>query len=780
MKSANILLERKEQDQIRDQVSKVVENYDSFVLVEVTDEQIEKLEKDGYKVIMQEDLGRIQIGDSIINTDEARYDEKGAILAHPSYEHQEDPGPGLHHYIVQLVGPVKEEWVKNIENLGAVVESPQPAHSYIVEMDAGRRNEIINLPYVRWVGHYDPEYRLTSKTLENMGNSGVKPTDDSEKPEFLRKLPKFRQEVQKIPGTYYVSFYSRDNMEDAITEIKNLGATVNTVPEVRKTITVTLKDETQLPDKLKQLSSIHGVRYIEPAYIREIKNNIASQIMVWNSTTSQAALPLTGKTETIAVADTGLDNGNPSTIHKDFRGRIRGITSWPIAPSLAHQVLNPGADDGPADKDSGHGTHVTGSVLGNGAMSSGMAGGSIKGLAYEAQLFFQAIEQLAKLPNNQREYALLGIPDDLTQLFQQAYAAGARIHTNSWGGGQAGIYDEQCKAVDKFTWDNKDFVILYAAGNDGCDVNRDGKVEFGSISPPATAKNCISVGASENIRKNINVRYGDIRPDEFPRAPIALDKMADNSDDIAAFSSRGPCGDGRFKPDVVAPGTFILSTKSSQSTGKGFGIYNQYYFYDCGTSMATPLTAGGVALIRQYLTGKLNSNPSSALVRAALIHTALRRPYKYAAIPSTGLWDAEQGWGHVNLKPFFNPVNNWQMKFMDVNQGLQTGQSQIYEFQVKDASSPVKITLAWNDPAAGDYYPALINNLDLIVTDPKGKSYHGNVFSAPYDKTTDKINNVEVVSIQYPTAGKYKMMVLASEVKKGPQDFALIYSGNIT
>jgi N-acetylmuramoyl-L-alanine amidase len=52
MKTANILLERKDQDQIRDKVSKIVENYDSFVLVQVTDEQIEKLEKDGYKVVM--------------------------------------------------------------------------------------------------------------------------------------------------------------------------------------------------------------------------------------------------------------------------------------------------------------------------------------------------------------------------------------------------------------------------------------------------------------------------------------------------------------------------------------------------------------------------------------------------------------------------------------------------------------------------------------------------------------------------------------------------------
>ena len=49
-------------------------------------------------------------------------------------------------------------------------------------------------------------------------------------------------------------------------------------------------------------------------------------------------------------------------------------------------------------------------------------------------------------------------------------------------------------------WEHKDFLILFAAGNDGSDGNRDGVVDEGSLTPPGTAKNCITVGAAESVR----------------------------------------------------------------------------------------------------------------------------------------------------------------------------------------------------------------------------------------------------------------------------------------
>ena len=212
------------------------------------------------------------------------------------------------------------------------------------------------------------------------------------------------------------------------------------------------------------------------------------------------------------MADTGLDTGDPTTVHSDFRGRIKDIKSFPIAASWTSLVTNPGGDDGPGDLFSGHGTHTTGSVLGDGSRAAALGLSPIKGMAPEARLVFQAIEQtprwtadaqLSFLKQGIRppSSGLYGIPDDLRELFQAAYDKGARVHCNSWGGGNEGRYDGQSESVDRFIWDHRDFLVLFAVGNDGKEPSLGGKtIALGSITPPATAKNCLTVGACENDR----------------------------------------------------------------------------------------------------------------------------------------------------------------------------------------------------------------------------------------------------------------------------------------
>src|SRR5688572_31539117 len=97
-------------------------------------------------------------------------------------------------------------------------------------------------------------------------------------------------------------------------------------------------------------------------------------------------------------------------------------------------------------------------------------------------------------------YLLTGIPSDLKTLFGDAYNRGARIHSNSWGGGDPGAYDEQCEQLDEFVWNHKDCCILFANGNDGSDSDGNGKINPMSVSSPGTSKNCISVGACESVR----------------------------------------------------------------------------------------------------------------------------------------------------------------------------------------------------------------------------------------------------------------------------------------
>ena len=130
--------------------------------------------------------------------------------------------------------------------------------------------------------------------------------------------------------------------------------------------------------------------------------------------------------------------------------------------------------------------------------------------------------------------------------------------------------------------------------------------------------------------------------------------MEDDPEGLAAFSSRGPADDGRTKPDVVAPGTFILSTKSRSTSDTGWSAHsNSDYTYMGGTSMATPITAGASALIYQHLIDNLaHTNPSSALVKGIFAASAHDMSGQYSSSTNGAGETApnqHEGWGIVDL-----------------------------------------------------------------------------------------------------------------------------------
>ena len=759
--------------------------YEDYILVRASEEQVDELRKGGYEV----EIYRAQ---------------PSAGLGLESATPQHDPGPstfgpGEHYYLVNFVGPIKPEWLAEIVQYGGRLQDPEPPYGYVVALDDPAYEWVTQARYVDEVRHYGVDRRISPDIAEGLDEDPAisRGAVRAEAARDMRTPP----HVERVPNIFTVRFFQPADLEQALPAIQALGGEPSTPAPGGSVITVAFDPHTQDTQALvEQIANLHGVRSIEPAVLRQLRNDIATGLMGAQEVQDPSGLGLSGRGEIVGVADSGLDTGSADTIHPDFAGRIVTLLSWPVATDWSSVVTNVGEDDGPIDARSGHGTHVAGSVLGNGAVwqTLGLQGSAVRGLAFEAALVFQAIEQRLKWTEAYRQayyrqyhryppdYGLAGLPADLKLVFQQAYDAGARIHSNSWGGGAFGAYDDYAQAVDRFMWEHKDFLILIAAGNDGIDGDRNGVVDQGSVTPPGTAKNGITVGAAESVRAQGGYQraYGSLWPDNYGIAPLKDDMPSDNADDVAAFSSRGPTRDGRVKPDLVAPGTNILSTRSSavQSINPGWGRWDasDRYMFNGGTSMATPLAAGAAALVRQYLrTVKRRANPSAALIKATLLHGAAYRRYRHEPV-GEGLYDWAQGWGHIDLKASLEPGGAVNERWYDQRVGLNTGQSWRWSCAVNDASVPLAFTLVWTDyPGSPSIYPNLVNDLDLVVTSPSGATFYGNSRHGAPGDAPDRINNVERLVISQPELGRYRIRVRAFNVLSGPQDFSLVYSGGL-
>ncbi len=465
---------------------------------------------------------------------------------------------------------------------------------------------------------------------------------------------------------------------------------------------------------------------------------------------------LTGHGQIAAMADTGLDVGDLSKLHQDFYGRVPSGYAFGLFSRSWEDPM-------------GHGTHVAGSVVGGGNAS----GGIFRGGAYEAWLVAESL--WSPMLNN------LTLPSRMEDLFGRAYNDGARVHTNSWGAAASTDYDAMAQKVDEIAATYPDLLILFAAGNAGADRNRDGRVDPGSVGSPGTAKNVLTVGASKNyvLKGGLQAKLKETNlKDLWPVEPLASSSFSENPQGLVAFSSRGPTPDGRIKPEVVAPGTNILSVRSQHPKAEIlWGAYNQDYVWSGGTSMSTPLVAGAATVVRQYLVEQRGvARPSAALIKAILMHTAVDLyPGGFGEIGAANGQeilkprpDSDQGYGRVDVARATDLDGAF---IVDEPVGVGTGQSQTYVIRVSGFGR-LTATLVYTDvPGAAGASKALVNDLDLVLIYPDGREV----------SLSDRLNNAEMIEADV-VPGDYKIRIKGHNVPQGPvagsQPYALVVTVN--
>lgn len=459
---------------------------------------------------------------------------------------------------------------------------------------------------------------------------------------------------------------------------------------------------------------------------------------------------LTGKGEIIAIMDTGLDTSSclfnresisdksftftgfntlsKFTNRKGAKGeRIQAYISLDLYDGIAETK-----SDFVAEKND-HGTHVTGLAAGD---DSSCPEGERLGIRSDSKIIFVDVERSQKEEENG-----LDIPASIEGVMQLLYDSGARIFSNSWGANH-NAYTFHAMEIDKFVYFHDDFLVLFAAGNNGPGE--------GTIGSPATFKNGIAIGASQNKAESFTIKGEYWSP---PFRPNTTFKYVGNEENLAAFSSRGPTSDGRTAPLLVAPGEYTLSARAHPGTNSSIWLEMR------GTSMATPNALRHFARLRQFIRQQLKQEPSVALLSAVsvtLAHTlrgrdAYCRYYEGSIIgltlshhPSIN----DQGFGRLSIIEQQLPF----VYYKDRISFSTFSAPQIFCFVVDEPFiTDFSVTIAWTDPPALPYAKhALINNFDLQVS----------INDTTFYSLSDSTNNVERIRIKKIVKGDRVRVVI--------------------
>jgi hypothetical protein len=687
-------------------------------------------------------------------------------------------------YAVQFEAPITAADRRALERSGATIGGSLPLRALEVVMNEEQRARVAALPGVRWVGPYQAGWKISPRLLDGL----------------VAGAPARAGRVVLRVGLFAGSD------EEGIAQLRRHGARILHRVQARA---FSLADIEIPVSRLESLLALPLVRHVQSVPARVPHNDRARLHMgltaVADDTFASGLDPSLDGLDNASGFQVkyGHTDGGIWTVHPDFQD---GVTNGRITWETGSDLTDP----------SGHGTHTAGSLIADGSEWASVpavppASGSVSVDRW------RGVQPEAALHHLSSANAI-----DDRHIFETHARAGAQILTNSWGLAECdGIfcplitdYDASAALWDEGVWDADDdatgqqpLVVFFAAGNaaleqlNGCPLfgGRD------NITSPGTAKNVITIGASETDRA---CGQGE----------------GDHVGDVLFASSRGPIdpdatGQGLFKPDLLAiGGAFVLSTERDGTGGtasaSGFddpsycSDTGPTYRYEGGTSMACPLAAGaGGVLLQDLVVNHAIAAPKPSLVKALLVNGAL------AVEPSgscgygfeTDQTAVARGWGLVETDTsMYGATGTPGLRDVAFENevtanALATGESHQVVVPV-GAGETFKVTLVWTDypasPGAGS--PLVVNDLDLEVSG-SGAVFFGNNFDPmnddwsaaavfppepPAHDTPDRYNVVENVFIQSPAGGSYTITVRAEQVSQDQepdlpgvnQDFSLVWS----
>jgi hypothetical protein len=619
------------------------------------------------------------------------------------------------YFLVQTTAPITEQWRASLEGAGATIYGYVPEFTLLVGMDRAAQTRVRALSGATWVGLWHPAYKISPL----IGTQVVVSPERLADPNYRLMVRVFRDAAGVAREVESLGCRVLESTDDGFSRRLLLSAPRQSVPAIARVRDVWWIEE---QPEFRTLNNV--TRWV-------VQSNLSGQTPIWDH-------GIHGEGQIATLMDTGLD-------YNSCWFRDGGA---PPGPSHRKVIDYSTYGGDPYDGcDTGHGSHVAGTVCGDQSFVN-PGNYNYNGMAYKAKITVQDVGADDWTSCN---LGTLNVPGSIGAAFNASYGLGARVHTNSWGS-TTNSYDGYSVDVDNAMWNHKDYLVCFANGNSGPSGS--------TVGSPATAKDCVSVGATQ---------------------------QAPSQEVIASYSSRGPASDNRFKPTVTAPGgedpVFITSVNNdpgnppSQTCSTASSPFQ-------GTSMATPAVSGSALDVRQYYVDGFYPNgeasddpltPSAALIKATLVSST-------DDMGASDIPNNNEGWGRILLdNALFFDGDTRELIAEDVTPGLNTGGTWTRDFAVDDASEPLVVSLVWTDyPGTQGAGVELVNDLDLVLVRPGGTQYLGNVFSGGFSTTggaADRRNVEECARVVNPPAGNWTVRVTGYNIPHGPQPFAVVVNG---
>lgn len=614
------------------------------------------------------------------------------------------------HGLVQLHRLPKPGDVKTIRELGVKLLAylngiTAPGTAYLASISSNVASE-------------DPRFRKLVRGLQRLV------ADDKLEPELLSKInssnPPFK------PIRVLVLFF-----KDVIANEAAAVFTRNGLEARRQGKSKTWKTSAS-PDQIRALAEEDAVQWIEhgpdpflpTVDVARMLSNV-DQVQQLNIGTGVYA-GLSGTGVQIGIMDSGVDHH-----HNDFAGRII---------RMQHGGGN-------------HGTHVAGIAAGSGVQSNrtndatppqpnGGTAFQWRGMAPQA-----GIAAYGQASGNAGIYA-----DAINNLRVD-------ITNHSYVLEVQGLYSSDVVNVDAIVRGDSSGIeprpVVWAAANNASvgprdcdgDMMTDGNFpqypfpnvppggacptgfQAGYFSVLAPCKNCITVASVDNNRRH------------------------------SSFSGLGPTMDGRLKPDISAMGNPVFAT-GGDTDAQGNTVPGNDYEFKSGTSMAAPVVTGIIALMLQQFAATFGVNldaapPLPSTLKAILAQTAVDLAdtdptinFDTGAATAYGVGpDWATGYGLVNAQEAVRMITNRRFVQGRLSQSDATDE---FALPVIAGQTEVRVTLAWDDPAgtpnASATAPQLVNDLDLVLTEPNGTEHRPLVLPVvtPGDCDNDPTNGIQV------------------------------------